>query len=46
MNALGVAVIALGTVVVQRHDHWLGRLAGVIIVITGCYLQNWERWMK
>lgn len=46
VNALGIAVIALGSVVVQRHDHWLGRLAGVIIVITGCYLQNWERWMK
>lgn len=46
MNALGVAVIAFGTVIVQHNDHWLGRLAGIVIVITGCYLQNWERWIK
>ena len=46
MSVLGITVIAIGTMIVQRQDHWLGRLAGIVVVITGCYLQNWERWMR
>ena len=45
MSVLGVVVVAIGSMIIQRYDHRVAKLIGTVIVILGCYVQHWERWM-
>jgi len=42
MEALGITMICVGTLIEQHNDNKWIRFLGIIIVVSGVYVQNWE----
>ena len=44
MRALGIAMIVFGTMGIQSSNNKVVKALGVIVVVSGVYVQNWELW--
>ena len=44
MRILGLAMIIAGTFFNQRYDNKIIKFISIIGVISGVYVQNWNRW--